>query len=359
MHEIKQMDNTAERSFVGIAKRSLKNLGKTQLALAKALNVSPAYVSQIFSGKKRPPDLARPRNRRLLKVWSDFLEVDENELIDLIRHEIHKTPLPPKARFPRFRALAITRLDPEQHSLPSDMRGLSLHPVEQRLIGLLTQVYLIGDRAISENQALVLSNLMASVSQLVSDSSFIETELSDHFDVVEFIWRWNEESGFIEVSTDSLQVNQALRLIQKYQVGASSLQYASAVPMVGYVSATEGFVYDDNVFEFRLHTEKTASPIGMNPDISRFLYCVKVRGDSLKFFFGDGALIYVKFGSWREVVNGDVVIFRDQKQNRAFLKKIEFFEDSLLLKPLNPTYREIIVSRSELAHVERVVSVVF
>ncbi len=353
------MGGTSDKSFVDVVKRRIKMLGRSQKSLAVALGVSPAYVSQVISRKKRPPDLSSQRNRRALEIWCDFLEMEEAELIDLVRHEIHMTPLPPAARYPRFRSMALSSLNPERETLIKQIRGMALHPAEHALISILTQIYSIEDRVVSEKKALVFNDLVNSLQIATSNPSFIESELCDRFEDIDFVWDRNKETGQINITTESSQINKALGFLRSFSSGDLSLKYNPTVPLVGLVTATDGFVYDEADFLNRVASGKTQLPLGINPWLSPFLYSVQVFGDSLRMFFSDGTLLFVKFGSWKDVVDGDVVIFRDRLQNRAFLKKIELFDNILLLKSLNPVYRDMVVSRSELTHVERVVAVVF
>lgn len=348
-----------QRTFRHVSKQRLRALGKSQRSLAKALNVSPAYISQIFSGKKSPPDLNREKNYDLLRIWCDCLEIDENELIDLVRHELHRTPLPPLPRYPRFRSFAFSKLDTGNEALINEIRALSAHPAEQNLISLLLQIYFLGDSGSSENNALVFADLMESVSKFDHDIDFIESELCDRFTDLDFTWTWDEASGLALVYTESRQLNYALDLLRKYHVGDSSFKYASTVPIVGYVTASEGFDYDEGDFLGRLYPEDVVLPVGIDPGLYTSMYSVRVRGDSLRQFFGDGTILFIKSGSWQEVLDGDFVIYRDKKMKKAFVKKIEFCDDSLLLKPLNSECKDMVLNRSELTHFERVIAVVF
>ncbi len=357
--KIRTMDRYFQRTFRQVSKQRLRALGKNQRSLAKALNVSAAYISQIFSGKKSPPDLSREKNYEILRTWCDFLEIDENELIDLVRHELHRTPLPPLPKYPRFRSVAFSKLETGNEDLINEIRALSAHPAEQNLVSLLLQIYLIGDSGSSENNALVFDDLVESVSKLVHDVDFIETELCDRFAGIDFTWTWDEASGRALVYTDSRQLNYALELLKKYHIGDSPFKYASTVPVVGYVTASEGFDYDEEDFQRRLYPEDAVLPIGVDPGLYTSMYSVRVRGDSLRQFFGDGSILFVKSGSWQEVMDGDFVIYRDKKMKKAFARKIEFCDDFLLLKPMNSACRDMVLDRSELTHFERVIAVVF
>ncbi len=353
------MDRSSQRTFSQLAKQRLMTLGKNQRALAKALNVSPAYVCQIFSGKKSPPDLSREKNYQLLRVWCDFLETDENELTDLVRHELHRTPLPPTPRYPRFRAMVLSKLDTADESLRNEIRALSAHPAEHNLVSVLLQIYLVGDKGSSESHALVFADLMESLSKLINDLGFIENRLCDLFAGIDFSWTWDEASGQVKFSTGSRLFNYALELVMKFNKGDSPFKYASTAPVVGYVTASDGFDYDEDDFQKKLEAKEAPFPCGIDSVYQASIYSVRVRGDSLRQFFVDGVVLLVKSGSWQEVLDGDVVIYRDKKLKKAFVKKIEFCDDSLLVKPMNPIYSNMVLSRSELTHFERVVAAFF
>ena len=76
--------NLTMKTFGEYAKERIKSLGKSQKDLADKLGVSPAYISQISTGKKKPPDLGRPRNRPQLKIWTEFLAASEEDILSLI-----------------------------------------------------------------------------------------------------------------------------------------------------------------------------------------------------------------------------------------------------------------------------------
>lgn len=353
------MDRHTSRAFSKSVKQNLSKSGKSQRDLATALNVSPAYVSQIISGKKSPPDLSRQKNHELLRVWSEFLNVEEQELIDLVMHDLHGTPLPPSPRHPRFRSLALSRLDIRNEPLKNVIRALVTHPAEQSLINILSQVYLIDEPGSSQSRALVFSEMMESFSTLIHDADFIDTDLCNRFDNTDFSWFWDEVSGRIHFYTESRQLNAALELIEEYHAGDSALKYSPTVPLVGHVSATEGFDLHDGDFLNNFSGEHTPTPIGVDPGLYPLLYCVRVRGDSLRHYFGDGAILYVKSGSWQEVLDGDLVVFRDNRLKKAFIRKIEFYDDCLLVKPMSSSCRDMVIKKTELPNFERVVSVVF
>lgn len=53
------------------------------------------------------------------------------------------------------------------------------------------------------------------------------------------------------------------------------------------------------------------------------------------------------------------MIFKDLKSGLAFVKKVEFAGDSLILKSMNPMYKNMVVKKSDLLLLERVAALVF
>ena len=133
----------------------------------------------------------------------------------------------------------------------------------------------------------------------------------------------------------------------------------STVPLVGHVSAGEGFTFTDGGYPVGEGFEEVEIPPGVDPRIAERLYCVRVRGDSLREFINEGAVLFIKPESWEEIRDGDLVIFKDRRESRAFVKKVEFSGSSLILKSMNPMYKNIVMSKSDLVLLERVLSVVF
>jgi phage repressor protein C with HTH and peptisase S24 domain len=127
--------------------------------------------------------------------------------------------------------------------------------------------------------------------------------------------------------------------------------------MVGHVSAGSGFEYTDGGYPPGEGFEQVELPPGVNPALADRLYCVRIRGDSLREFISEGALLFIKPESWEEIRDGDLVIFKDRLEKRAFVKKVEFSGESLILKSMNSQYRNIVCTRSELCLLERVISI--
>jgi len=353
------MNKSPNQSFSLFARQCAKNLGKSQRELASALRVSPAYVSQIFSGKKNPPDLGHPRNRKMLRIWAEFLNTGESDLIDLVRHQLHRAPLPPVPRFPKMRKLILHRLDPVQRHLTNEIRAMSFHPAEQRLVNMLAKLYLIAQSGSGEDFPCNVSSFRDFVSRVTLERNFVDIQLCDYFENIMFVWRWHQDSGAIDLTGDSTDIVNSLALLEKIDTGNNESPYRATVPVVGHVSAGTGFGFTDGGYWVGQGFDEVPMPPGVKAELASVLYCVRVRGDSLKDFFGDGALLFIKPESWDDIVDGDLVIFKDRKNQEAFVKKIEFSDENLILKPMNSTYRNIVLKREDLILLERVMAVVF
>ncbi len=131
------------KTFGKFVKDRMQLLGKSQKALAKALDVSPAYISQVITGKKNPPDLGKPKNRFHLRTWCDFLSVAEDEILTLIRYELHRVPPPPTPKFRNMRDLLLKRMDSRDKALEEEIRSLELHPAENSVIHAMVKIYFV------------------------------------------------------------------------------------------------------------------------------------------------------------------------------------------------------------------------
>ncbi len=347
------------KTFGEYARQQIRMQGKSQKALAKVLGVSPAYVSQIFTGKKNPPDLGRPRNRHQLKVWCEFLNVAEDDILEMVRYELHRVPPRPAAKFRNMRRLLITRLAREKRALGEEMRVLELHPGENAAVQGLVQVYLVLQQALGEDRAYGATRFKQLCGQARANKEFVEKELVDFFDAIPFNWAWDPEVNEVRFYSESADFLDAIDRINALVGDGARLSHGRTVPVVGHVSAGEGFEFTDGGYPPGEGFEQVDLPPGVDPTLGDRLYCVRVRGDSLREFINEGSLLYIKPESWEEVRDGDLVIFKDRALRRAFVKKVEFAGENLILRSLNPLYKNVVVRRSELVLLERVLSVVF
>lgn len=347
------------RTFGKYARQRIKELGKSQKSLAEELGVSPAYISQIFSGKKSPPDLGRPRNRIQLRLWSTCLQAAEDEILDVVRFELHRLPPRPDPRYRKMRELLVRSLGVEDRGLSDEIRALELHPAESRAIGALIKIYLMlhheqggGDESFPEK-------LHERSCQALADRDFVEGALVNFFERHSFTWSWDPVANEVHLLSGSVTIFRAMALIERSGENNAGLRHVPAVPVVGQVSAGEGFDHPGRGLGSEDAAEFSLLPPGTDPDAARRLYCVRVGDESLRELFGEGALLFVKMDSSHEVRDGDVVIFRDEDKKKAYVKKVEFAGDVLILKARNPLHKDIVLSKPDIRFLERVISVVF
>ncbi|MDQ7783139.1 MAG: S24 family peptidase [Desulfomonilaceae bacterium] len=347
------------KTFARYAKERIDRLGKSQKALAEELGVSPAYISQLLTGRKNPPDLARPKNRSQLRAWSDTLGVAEDELLDLIRYELHRVPPRPEPRFLRMRKLLLERLGRNETELADEIRSLALHPAESRAIHALIQVYLVSQEEWSDTTAFAVNRFKEFCYRAKGDRRFVEEILASFFEDLPFTWDWDAEANDLRLVPQVAEIRQAMERIEQVLSDVQDLTFGRTVPVVGHVSAGEGFEYTDGGYSVGDGFEYVLLPPGVDPALSGTLYCVRVRGDSLRELFGDGALLFIKPESWEEIKDGDLVIFKRRDDNKAYVKKVEFSGENLILKSKNPLYKDIVLHKNELMLLERVMAVVF
>lgn len=336
----------------------MRALGKSQKALAKMLNVSPAYISQIISGKKRPPDLGRARNRIQLAVWSDFLDAAEDEILDLVRFQLHRVPPKPAPRYRNMRSYLLSTLE-DEGGLEDEIRALELHPAENVAIHTLIQIYLVIQEDPSEGTGYGVVRFRELCGRARNRKDFIEDELIRFFVPRDLAWYWDPDIHDIRIVTDSEELREALERVKELGGKSRRVTARRSVPVVGHVSAGEGFAYTDGDYPVGEGFDRMELPPGVDPSLSERLYCVRVRGDSMREFINEGATLFIKPESWEEIKDGDLVVFKDKEEERAFVKKVEFAGENLVLKPLNPMFKNIVLKRSDLSMLERVLAVVF
>ncbi|MGC8907296.1 MAG: helix-turn-helix domain-containing protein [Desulfomonilaceae bacterium] len=348
------------KTFASYVKERARRLGKTQKMLAHELKVSPAYISQLLTGKKQPPDFGRPRNRAQLSVWCTSLQVSESDLLDIVRHDLHDIPLLPTPRFPRMRALLLQRLKRNQKRLMNEIKYLELHPAETHVIDVATKIYLFIHEEMRASRAYGPTRFKALAAQAKASKSFVENALVDYLANQPFVWTWRAETNEAHLDFQSPELEEALRAVEKLlSPPRPPAGDPISIPLVGHVSAGEGFEYTDGGFTVGEGFEQVPMPPGVDTSIAKDLYCVRVRGDSLSEFFGDGTLLFVKPESWEEIREGDLVIFKDRSTGKAFVKKVHFSGGELYLRSMSPYYRSITMKKADLMLLERVVAVVF
>lgn len=349
----------SHESFARYVKARAQLLGKSQKTLAQELQVSPAYISQLLTGKKHPPDLGRPRNRAQLSVWSASLQVSESDLLDIVRHDLHKIPLKPTPRFPKMRCLLLQRLNSQQSRLADEIKHLELHPGEARIIDLLTRIYLFAHQHSQGHRAYAPARLRTFTVQARTNRHFVEEALLAFVKEKPFQWAWDGVRNEADIDTDSGEIREALKAVNSFLSSPTGGRAGVSVPIVGHVSAGEGFEYTDGGYTAGEGFEQVAMPPGVNESLAQRLYCVRVRGNSLSDFFGDGTLLFVKPESWEEIRDGDLVIFKDRTTGKAFVKKTRLSGEEMILRSMNPHYGDMTMKKSDLMLLERVVAVVF
>lgn len=345
------------KAFGKYARDRIRQLGKSQKALAELLGVSPAYISQIFSGKKNPPDLGKPKNRSQLRAWSEFLAAPEDDILGLVRFELHRVPLKPTPKFPALRELLIQRMKFQDKSLSEEIRAMELHPAENLAICEMVRIFLILQEEPEDSRAYGPARFKDLCSRARTNREFIEKDLLSFFREKPFSWAWEREANDIRLYTESPQIRDAIGKLEQLFSGDRRTIFGRTVPVVGHVSAGQGFEYTDGGYLAGEGFEQVDIPPGVDPHLAQSLYCVRVRGDSLREFFGDGTLLFIKPESWEEVKDGDLVIFKDRNGSKAYVKKVEFAGENLILKSMNPLYKHIVLARSDLMLLERVLAI--
>jgi SOS-response transcriptional repressor LexA len=345
------------KTFGSFAKERIRRLGRSQKSLAAQLGVSPAYVSQVFTGKKNPPDLGKSRNRAQLRTWAEFLGAPEDEILDLVRYELHRVPPRPAPRFRRMRELLLQRMSARDKSLTDEVRSMELHPAENRIIHGLVQIYLILQEEAHDSSAYSQTRFKEFCNRVRANRDFVEEELVGFFSDQPFSWTWDSEADDVRFFPEAAKIRDAMERMADFLSGGPGFTYARTIPVVGHVSAGTGFEFTDGGFAAGEGFEQVEIPPGVDTALAQSLYCVRVRGDSLREFFGDGTLLFIKPESWEEIKDGDLVIFKDGSDGRAFVKKVEFAGESLILKSMNPMYKNIVLAKRELMLLERVMAI--
>jgi SOS-response transcriptional repressor LexA/transcriptional regulator with XRE-family HTH domain len=345
-------------AFGKFARDRVKVLGKSQKALAAELGVSPAYISQVFTGKKNPPDLGRPKCRLVLRKWSRFLATPEEEILDMVRYDLHSVPLRPAAKYPVMRELLVKHVHPKMKVMAEEIRSMTLHPGENRVIETMVEIYVLLQEDVTHGSAHGPERFKDFCRLARSNREFVERDLVGFFREQRFTWSWDTESGVASFRTESPEVREALQRSRAIIGQDPRAVHTLTIPVVGHVSAGTGFEFTDGGFTAGEGFDQVAMPPGVDPAMAGRIYCVRVRGDSLRDFFCDGALLFIKPESWEEIRDGDLVIFKDRMDRKAFVKKVEFAGENLILKSMNSLYKNMVLHKSDLILLERVTAIV-
>ena len=293
-----------------------------------------------------------------MTVWAEYLGVPEEALLDLIRHELHQVPLRPRPKFPCMRGVLLESLDSGETGLADEIRSMELHPAESRALQVMVQIYVVLHEDFRDGRAYAATRFKDLCRRAVASREFVETTLAGFFAGARFSWRWDPHANEILFHVESRDISDALEEVRKLLGGSPGRLFGGTVPVVGHVSAGEGFEFTDGGYCAGEGFDQVSLPPGIDPTLADRLYCVKVRGDSLREFFCDGALLFIKPESWEEVRDGDLVIFKDRADHRAFVKKVEFAGESLILKSMNAMYKNLVLAKADLILLERVMAIV-
>lgn len=337
----------------------METLGKSQKELARELKVSAAYVSQLLRGKKRPPNFAKSRNQDRLQAWARSLAVAEGEVINVVRVSHARLVDRQEPRFPGMRKFLLERLDPSCQHLSKEIKGLEFHPAEGRAIHALIETFVVGQGDLYEQRAYARSRVKEFMVFAKEDRNFVEGQLIQFYLNRQFTWNWDAESNAVHLETENCELHECRKIIRELVSGGREGSSSLTIPVVGHVSAGEGFEYTDGGYYAGEGFDQVPVPPGVAGDLAARLYCVRVRGNSLKDFFGDGTLLFIKPESWEEIRDGDLVIFKDRDHGRAFVKKVEFAAGTLILKSMNPLYDNMVLNKTDLMLLERVKAVLF
>ncbi len=124
------------------------------------------------------------------------------------------------------------------------------------------------------------------------------------------------------------------------------------IPVIAYVSAGEPFSWTDQGYETGNGFDFIAPPPGLVR--TENLYAVRVRGDSMRPLFKDGATLIVKPETRQEVSHEDFVIFKDQDYS-AWVKMVLFHNGGIILRSLNQAYPDIVKNSEDIVLMDKIV----
>jgi transcriptional regulator with XRE-family HTH domain len=129
--------------FALVIRKRLEELGLDQRDLAKALDVTESYISQLLSRKKSPP---LPNRTDLYERMSRFLGLPREELARLVALEHHnaldqKWQVGPTARFGPMRELVLRKCRPaRQREMRTAFEKQSFGELERLITRTLVEV---------------------------------------------------------------------------------------------------------------------------------------------------------------------------------------------------------------------------
>lgn len=123
------------------------------------------------------------------------------------------------------------------------------------------------------------------------------------------------------------------------------IQKTKQIPLIGCISAGNPIIAQENIagYEYVLETDKAD-------------FCLKVKGDSMTGArIYDGDTVYVR--NQPEIENGEiaVVLIGDE----ATLKRVYQVNGTVILRPENPTYKDLIYSKKDMKEVQILGKVIY
>jgi hypothetical protein len=141
------------------------------------------------------------------------------------------------------------------------------------------------------------------------------------------------------------------QLTALYNVSINSLLLdPQEVPIVSLIENDEGFQYTATVQQ-NVWLGKAPAPPG-EPNLAG-LYCLQVKGNFFKPFFGPGSFIYAQKDG--NDIQEDMLVIYLSENAYGMLRQVKFDHDTIILKSLSPSGKNIKRPKTHLRLLERVV----
>ncbi len=103
--------------FATLVRSRLQALGREQKDLARAVQVTDSYISQLLTRRKVPPDRARTDIYPKMEAFLELRPGELEKLVEIERTEEIRRRLeqPPEPLFREFRDLVLRKCSPEKH----------------------------------------------------------------------------------------------------------------------------------------------------------------------------------------------------------------------------------------------------
>ncbi len=133
-------------------------------------------------------------------------------------------------------------------------------------------------------------------------------------------------------------------------------QGSPGIPVISYVSAGKSFQWTDQGYTSGDGFDFIDLPPGAK--YSPGLYAVRVKGDSMRPLYKDGATFIVKPESREEITHEDIVVWKDEDYN-AWVKMVLFHENQIIFRSLNSQYPDIVKKSDEIILMDKVIATVY